>query len=70
MNDCITTTKQSTTKPCAYVLGYTVRLTWNYGMHKLLLDDSVMDDYVIFHWNAEHIDNFPLNIINYLYITR
>ena len=33
MNDCITTTKQSTTKPCAYFLGYTVRcipstLTW------------------------------------------
>ena len=26
MNDCITTTKQSTTKPCAYVLGYTVCL--------------------------------------------
>ena len=26
MNDCITTTKQSTTKPCAYFLGYTVRL--------------------------------------------
>ena len=24
MNDCITTTKQSTTKPCAYYLGYTV----------------------------------------------
>ena len=24
MNDCITTTKQSTTKPCAYFLGYTV----------------------------------------------
>ena len=24
-NDCITTTKQSTTKPCAYFLGYTVR---------------------------------------------
>ena len=24
MNDCITTTKQSTTKPCAYILGYTV----------------------------------------------
>ena len=36
MNDCITTTKQSTTKPCAYFLGYTVqhirfwmRYTWN-----------------------------------------
>ena len=25
-NDCITTTKQSTTKPCAYFLGYTVQL--------------------------------------------
>ena len=29
MNDCITTTKQSTTKPCAYFLGYTVnKLVW------------------------------------------
>ena len=27
MNDCITTTKQSTTKPCAYSLGYTVSYT-------------------------------------------
>ena len=26
MNDCITTTKQSKTKPCAYFLGYTVYL--------------------------------------------
>ena len=26
LNDCITTTKQSTTKPCAYFLGYTVIL--------------------------------------------
>ena len=25
MNDCITTTKQITTKPCAYFLGYTVK---------------------------------------------
>ena len=25
MNDCITTTKESTTKPCAYFLGYTVQ---------------------------------------------
>ena len=29
MNDCITTTKQSTTKPCAYFLGYTVRMLAN-----------------------------------------
>ena len=27
MNDCITTTKQSTTVPCAYFLGYTVHVT-------------------------------------------
>ena len=32
MNDCITTTKQSTTKPCAYFLGYTVWLLRN-GSH-------------------------------------
>ena len=31
MNDCITTTKQSTTKPCAYFLGYTVQYTKNMG---------------------------------------
>ena len=32
MNDCITTTKQSTTKPCAYFLGYivgTIPLTYD-----------------------------------------
>ena len=39
MNDCITTTKQSTTKPCAYFLGYTVcqfiqLLTKYYTPHK------------------------------------
>ena len=31
MNDCITTTKQSTTKPCAYFLGYTVLLAFQKG---------------------------------------
>ena len=36
MNDCITTTKQSTTKPCAYFLGYTV-LCNPYNMHTILL---------------------------------
>ena len=30
MNDCITTTKQSTTKPCAYFVGYTV-VSWGPG---------------------------------------
>ena len=32
MNDCITTTKQSTTKPCAYFLGYTVHV---YGLTQM-----------------------------------
>ena len=33
MNDCITTTKQSTTKPCAYFLGYTVGISYpKYGV--------------------------------------
>ena len=31
MNNCITTTKQSTTKPCAYFLGYTVTTSYNSG---------------------------------------
>ena len=31
MNDCIATTKQSTTKPCAYFLGYTVMPIWGIG---------------------------------------
>ena len=33
MNDCITTTKQSTTKPCAYFLGYTVITTGSDTRH-------------------------------------
>ena len=36
MNDCITTTKQSTTKPCAYFMGYTVVTPYDvrhFGQH-------------------------------------
>ena len=36
MNDCITTTKQSTTKPCAYFLGYTVHRTFTKETHVVL----------------------------------
>ena len=35
MNDCITTTKQNTTKPCAYFLGYTVSV-------KVMLDNVAL----------------------------
>ena len=31
MNDCITTTKQSTTKPCAYFFGYTVGICYHWA---------------------------------------
>ena len=40
MNDCITTTKQSTTKPCAYFLGYTVHHLYTHrlvGIRKSVL---------------------------------
>ena len=36
MNDCITTTKQSTTKPCAYYLGYTVLLQCSGDEYRLV----------------------------------
>ena len=49
MNDCITTTKQSTTKPCAYFLGYTVfqrghgeNYSWCYGYDATLLKPPMM----------------------------
>ena len=34
MNDCITTTKQSTAKPCAYFLGYTVYSKFQFDFSK------------------------------------
>ena len=57
MNDCITTTKQSTTKPCAYFLGFTVvnrkvppvmPTTW-FRMHN---SASV----VLTHWGRDKMD--------------
>ena len=35
MNDCTTTTKQSTTKPCAYFLGYTICKRWHIAHGKV-----------------------------------
>ena len=37
VNDCITTTKQSTTKPCAYFLGYTVATLRIYRLHVIAM---------------------------------
>ena len=42
MNDCITTTKQSTTKPCAYFLGYTVyNIPCNTNGYALLCNGNI-----------------------------
>ena len=43
MNDCITTTKQSTTKPCAYFLGYTVLKLMGDTGHTILLIPPIAD---------------------------
>ena len=43
MNDYITTTKQSTTKPCAYFLGYTVCNPWWWHAMEMVL--SVTDGF-------------------------
>ena len=40
MNDCITTTKQSTTKPCAYFSGYTVIKKWDSGATRYFCHDT------------------------------
>ena len=42
MNDCITTTKQSTTKPCAYFLGYTVHQLRIQGYCAVTLDKQIV----------------------------
>ena len=52
MNDCITTTKQRTTKPCAYFLGYTLKR--NHGPHSALIHCSFATSYSVtkigHHW--------------------
>ena len=51
MNDCITTTKQSTTKPCAYFLGYTIcnRTTPWAPSHHLQHPRAGMDPIQLWH---------------------
>ena len=47
MNDCITTTKQSTTKPCAYFLGYTVRHHENNPCHQFSYNGGMSDSFLL-----------------------
>ena len=52
MNDCTTTTKQSTTKPCAYFLGYTVIISNVYmGCNNL---SHELNRHKTFNWKQFH----------------
>ena len=48
MNDCITPTKQSTTKPCAYFLGYTVWLfSWPLTWGRVITSHIIISMYTL-----------------------
>ena len=55
MNDCITTTKQSTAKSCAYFLGYTVWLGYQLKAIELI---KIIDKYIARH-TAHTIVSWP-----------
>ena len=63
MNDCITTTKQSTTKPCAYLLGYTVGSPFSTACSSLLSSSIQTILLINFLW----IDWTYLSRINHCY---
>ena len=60
MNDCITTTKQSTTKPCAYFLGYTVIRGWINGSktRDAVLPSSRKIVATLFSWCPDDIERY------------
>ena len=62
MNDCITTTKQSTTKPCAYFLGYTVWTLMGDEYHILpQFDGSTIVSFLIFSLWSEVATHTNIN---------
>ena len=71
MNDCITTTKQSTTKPCAYFLGYTVSTeqiesnpNYNKGVSEQGIDSHrFSDDFVPTHIMFAHFIHGLINVV-------
>ena len=60
MNNCITTTKQSTTKPCAYFLGYTVY----YLLWRVLYQYSKISENGIY-CNTSHLMIHNLTVVLY-----
>ena len=67
MNDCVTTTKQSTTKPCAYFLGYTVYckdIVGHVGFHYTLIPsrDRLSFDVTIILSSIGHVRHYIKSI--------
>ena len=60
MNDCITTTKQSTTKRCAYFLGYTVYQDSRKCSFANYHTMSAFQAYAIFYY-VSHLNNTDFN---------
>ena len=58
MNDCITTTKQSTTQPCAYFLGYTVPYDQHYDINKFTLNGLVDIYWSKYNGNDHILDRY------------
>ena len=63
MNDCITTRKQSTTKPCAYFLGYTVT-HWGRVTHICVSKLTYVDSDNVAWPAPSHYLNQCWNILN------
>ena len=55
MNDCITTTKQSTTKPCGYFLGYTVSPSKNLAMDPHITKALYALKWVCLKWQSNTV---------------
>ena len=55
MNDCITTTKQKTTKPCAYFLGYTV--------YSYFIDDRLSYVTMVTRGGMEFSNNMVIRVL-------
>ena len=64
MNDCITTTKQSTTKPCAYFLGYTVLISCVYSEVEKLMK------HIVVAWPRGPIDAQHINPLHAKFFRR
>ena len=63
MNDCITTTKQSTTKPCAYFLAYTVHESFTHFLQSGFTNTGSIIRFIWCQWRnpAWYGQNGPLS---------